>query len=116
MTPEQAHGQAFLVLAKRLVDHHGLTTVEAFTAVGQRHRRETGPHTHLVTTEAATVLEEACAPIRAFAAALVPAAEAACAAVRELVEALQQQPNVPPGRRDRPAWATPYGPPPHRSR
>ncbi|MFD3844758.1 hypothetical protein ACFWVB_02560 [Streptomyces microflavus] len=115
MTPEQARAQAALVLTNRLVTNRGLTRADAVTAVVQRKHDETGPHTDLVTAEAIAVLDEAFAPIRAFTAALVPAAEAACTAIRELMEALQATPSRP-AKADRPAWVTPYGPPPRRTR
>ncbi|MGW5930527.1 hypothetical protein ACWF2L_30495 [Streptomyces anulatus] len=118
MTPEQASDRAALLLAQRLVRTRDLTPDEAMLAVLQRRRGETGPHTRLVTEEAAAIVEEVAAPIRAFAAAMVPAVEAACTAVRELLRTMQTQPAHQPAknRSDRPAWATPYGPPPRRTR
>ncbi|WP_086780274.1 hypothetical protein [Streptomyces griseus] len=114
MTPEQADAQAALLVARRLVHNHGLTPDEALLAVLQRRRGDTGPHTGLVAQEANAIVEEAAAPIRAFATAMAPAVEAACTAIRELLNCLQLPPAHQPvtNRRDRPAWATPYGPPP----
>lgn len=116
MTPEQANAQAALLLASRLVRNRGLTPDEALLAVLQRRRGDTGPHTDLVAREAAAIVEEAAAPIRAFAAAMAPALNAACAAIRDLLASLHLPPAHQPvkNRRDRPAWATPYGPPPRR--
>jgi len=117
MTPEQASAQAALILIGRLIKRHGLTVEEAVTAVAQCRRREDGPHTHLVVAEAAAVMAEAMAPIRAFIEAMRPAVQAAAAAMadfgRALRAAIPQQPADRPGR-NRPAWASPYGPPPRR--
>ncbi|MBT2453306.1 hypothetical protein [Streptomyces sp. ISL-86] len=115
MTPEQARARAALLLIGRLVRLRGLTVEEAVTAVAQRRRRETGPHTDLVVAEAHAVMSEALAPIRAAMEAFKPIAQAAAAAMAELARALRpiaQQ--TAAARRDRPAWATPYGPPPRR--
>ncbi|MEU6929007.1 hypothetical protein AB0A05_07565 [Streptomyces sp. NPDC046374] len=115
MTPEQASARAALLLIGRLVKRHGLTVEEAVTAVAQRRRRETGPHTDLVVAEAHAVLAEALAPIRACMDALRPMAQAAAAAMAELGRALNQAaPVARAARADRPAWASPYGPPPRR--
>ncbi|MFF3096759.1 hypothetical protein [Streptomyces cyaneofuscatus] len=116
MTPEQASARAALLLIHRLIRHHGLTYEEAVTAVTQRRRGEDGPHTHLVLAEATAVLREAMEPLRTFAAALRPAAEAAARAMAALTAALRTTPATTPARPDRPAWATPYGPPPRRRR
>ncbi|MFJ7592491.1 hypothetical protein ACIQZO_35000 [Streptomyces sp. NPDC097617] len=112
MTPEQASARAALILIGRLVKLHGLTVEEAVTAVAQRRRREDGPHTHLVVAEARAVMAEALAPVRAFMKALRPVIEASAAAMTELRSALRQA--APAARRDRPAWTSPYGPPPRR--
>ncbi|MGY3199794.1 hypothetical protein [Streptomyces sp. TE5632] len=110
MTPEQA--RAALLLTGRLIQRHGLTVEEAVTAVAQKQRKETGPHTHLVAAEAAAVMSEATATLRAFTDALRPAVEAAAAAIAALVRTLQTAPQpAARTRRDRPAWASPYGPP-----
>ncbi|MFD0209174.1 hypothetical protein ACFVH9_08550 [Streptomyces hirsutus] len=110
MTPEQA--RAALWLTGRLIKRHGLTVEEAVTAVAQKQRQETGPHTHLVAAEAAAVMSEATATLRALMDAVRPAAEAAAAAMAALVRALQTAPQPPArARRDRPAWVSPYGPP-----
>ncbi|MEU8834858.1 hypothetical protein [Streptomyces sp900116325] len=116
MTPEQASARAALLLIGRLVKNHGLTVEEATTAVGQRRRRETGPHTHLVLAEAHDVLTEAMAPIRALADAMAPMVRAATAAMSEIVSTLRQPATqqTTTANRDRPTWATPYGPPPSR--
>ncbi|GAA2948679.1 hypothetical protein ACFPN0_14970 [Kitasatospora cinereorecta] len=115
MTPEQASARAALILIGRLVKLHGLTVEEAVTAVAQRRRRETGPHTHLVLAEAHAVMAEALAPIRAAIDAFRPMAQAAAAAMAELSRTLRQTtPKATAARHDRPAWATPYGPPPRR--
>ncbi|MFC8463383.1 hypothetical protein [Streptomyces sp. NPDC057250] len=109
LTPHQVH--AALLLAQRLVERHDLTPTEAFIAVDQTRRGETGPHTHLVTTEAAALLAEATAPVRAMLDALRPITEAAARTMAELTRALAPVTN---GRSDRPAWISPYGPPPRR--
>ncbi|MFZ4266552.1 hypothetical protein [Streptomyces arboris] len=112
MTPEQASARAALLLVRRLISRHGLTYEDAVTAVTQRRRGEDGPHTHLVLAEATAVLREAIEPIRTFAAALRPAAEAAARAMTTLTAALRTAPATTQAHPDRPAWATPYGPRP----
>ncbi|MGW6391149.1 hypothetical protein ACWFR1_11730 [Streptomyces sp. NPDC055103] len=115
MTPEQASARAALILIGRLVKLHGLTVEEAVTAVAQRRRREDGQHTHLVLAEAHAVMAEALEPIRALMEAWRPAVQAAAEAMAELGRALRQSaPAAAAARRDRPAWATLYGPPPRR--
>ncbi|MFD9422230.1 MULTISPECIES: hypothetical protein [unclassified Streptomyces] len=118
MTPEQASAQAAPVLSSRLVRNRGLTPDEALLAVLQRRRGDTGPHIHLAAEEVNALVEEVAAPIREFAAAMAPAVEAACTAIRELLSSLQLPPAHQPvkNRRDRPAWASPYGPPPRARR
>ncbi|WP_327421861.1 hypothetical protein OG763_15095 [Streptomyces sp. NBC_01230] len=115
MTPEEASARAELLLIGRLVRNRGLAVEEAVTAVAQRRRRETGPHTDIVLAEAHAVLAEAMAPMRSLMEALKPLAQAAAAPMVELSCALRpvaEQSTAAP--RDRPAWATPYGPPPRR--
>lgn len=115
MTPEQASAHAALILVGRLVQRRGLTVEEAVTAVAQRRRREDGPHTDLVVAEAHAVMSEALAPVREFMEAMRPMMQAATTAMAELGRALlQSAPAATAARRDRPAWATPYGPPPRR--
>ncbi|MFD3609001.1 hypothetical protein ACFWXA_13170 [Streptomyces atroolivaceus] len=115
MTPEQASARAALLLIGRLVRLRGLTVEEAVTAVAQRRRREDGPHTDLVVAEAHAVMAEALAPIRAAIDAMKPMAQAAATAMAELSRALRQAaPATVAARADRPAWASPYGPPPRR--
>ncbi|WP_228976704.1 hypothetical protein [Streptomyces sp. DH12] len=115
MTPEQASVRAAQLLIGRLVKRHGLTVEEAVAAVAQRRRREAGPHTDLVVAEATAVLAEVLAPVRAVMEALRPMAQAAAAAMADLARALRQAATATRGTRaDRPAWASPYGPPPRR--
>ncbi|MFF4388544.1 hypothetical protein ACFY0G_17455 [Streptomyces sp. NPDC001552] len=116
MTPEQASARAALVLIHRLIQNRGLTVEEAVVAVAQRRRREVGPHTDLVTAEAAAVLHEAFAPIRAMMEAFKPVAQAMATAMADLVRALQRPAiqGAATARASRPAWASPYGPPPRR--
>ncbi|MFD6935277.1 hypothetical protein ACFWAP_03845 [Streptomyces goshikiensis] len=117
MTPEEASRTAAQVLVVRLMQRHDLTPQEASIAVDQARRKEIGPHTHLVTLEAMQVLREATAPMRKVLESLRPLAEAATAAMAELARALgpvvQQQ--AAARATSRPAWASPYGPPPRRS-
>lgn len=110
--------RAAVVLMLRLVTRRGLTPQEASTAVDQVHRGETGPHTHLATMEAAQLLAEATAPVRAMLEALRPIAENAARAMAELARALAPiTKQLATGNRgDRLAWVSPYGPPPRRRR
>lgn len=116
MNPQEAaEARVELLLISRLVGRHHLTADEATIAVGQHHRRETGPHTDLVAAEARALLDEGTAAIRRFLQALPPVAKAAAAAAADLERALQPVARPAAGRRrDRPTWASPYGPPPRR--
>ncbi|MFJ2206000.1 hypothetical protein [Streptomyces microflavus] len=111
MTPEQASARAALLLVRRLIHHHGLTYEDAVTAVTQRRRGEDGPHTHLVLAEATAVVREAIDPIRTLMEALRPAAESAARALAALAATIRTTPPTTQAWPDRPAWATPYGPP-----
>ncbi|MGC4947770.1 hypothetical protein ACLQ2N_16435 [Streptomyces sp. DT224] len=63
----------------------------------------------------AHAVTETMASIRVMAEALCPAVQAAAEAMAALGRALRQTtPAATAARRDRPAWATPYGPPPRR--
>ncbi|WP_327385046.1 hypothetical protein [Streptomyces sp. NBC_01207] len=115
MTPEQGRATAALMMISRLIRHQGLTGEEAATAVAQRIRGEEGPHTHLVTVEAAAMLAEMTAPIRAFMEALRPAVMAATETMAAILGRLAANTATAAGRcLDRPAWASPYGPPTRR--
>lgn len=114
--PTVHEARAAVVLAYRLIQRRGLTTQEAFAAVEEARRKEVGPHTHLVSMEAAQLLAEATAPVRAMLESLRPLAESAARAMAELARALAPiTRQVATGNRgDRPAWVSPYGPPPRR--
>lgn len=124
MTPEQAQHRAALLLVHRLIHRRGLTLIEALTAVDQRRRGEPGPHTDLVTAEANAYVREFSVSLRALVEAFRPLMAAAAKAMTGLAKALQPvarqlaehaaASSAPARRRDRPAWATSYGPPPGR--
>lgn len=124
MPTEQDHRRAAMVMVGRLVHRHGLTLGEALVAVDQRRRRETGPHTDLVKAEAEEYVREFRAALRSLVDPLQPLMAAAARALAELAKALQPvarqlaehaaASSTPARRRDRPAWATTYGPPPRR--
>ncbi|MFF4385599.1 hypothetical protein ACFY0G_02215 [Streptomyces sp. NPDC001552] len=115
MTPEQGRAAAALLMISRLISHHGLTMQQAAHAVAQVSYRETGEHTHLVTAEAAAMLAELMAPVRAFMDAMRPAVAAAAEQFAALARQLTAAAPTAAGRRtDRPAWASPYGPPSRR--
>ncbi|WP_433856717.1 hypothetical protein [Streptomyces kronopolitis] len=114
MTPDTA--RAALLVAQRLVARHGLTAQQALAAVAQAERGESGEHTDLVRTEAHALLAElaaALAPIREAFRRMAPAVKAAGAAMLQAAEQLRSSP-ASAGRRDRPAWQSPYGPPARR--
>lgn len=115
MTPEQAQAIAAVILIRRLIRNHELTVEEALSAVAQQQRQETGPHTHLVIVEASAITSEVAGPLRALTTAMLPAVRAA-AAMAEFIAAFRTSPAAAAskGRKDRPAWASPYGPPPRR--
>lgn len=114
--PDVHTARAMVVLAYRLAQRRGLTMHEAFTAIDQCRQKEPGPHTHLVSMEAAQLLTEATAPVRAMLEALRPLAESATRAMAELARALAPitRQAATSNRGDRPAWVSPYGPPPRR--
>lgn len=124
---------AWAHLAQRLVDRHGLDQGEALTAVIRAQLGMTdGPHAQLVATEARAVLDEAHAAVvkrineamRAITEAFRLFGEAAARAMQAsrddyvLVPAALPDPadHRPRRPRGRPAWQTPYGPPPRRRR
>ncbi|MFC9341433.1 hypothetical protein ACFT0G_25390 [Streptomyces sp. NPDC057020] len=102
------------VLVLLLITRRELTPQEASLAVGQARRGEVGPHTHLVTLEAAWLLAAATAPVRAALEALAPFAETAARAMADLARVMASvtQQLATANRSDRPTWASPYGPPP----
>lgn len=115
MTPDQATAHAALLLIGRLIRNRDLTIEEAVTAVAQRHRRESGPHTLLVDAEVMSFMTEALAPFRKTSEAVAPAVRATAEVMADLGRALQPAAqDITGGHRDRPARTTPYGPPPRR--
>ncbi|MFD9903882.1 hypothetical protein [Streptomyces sp. NPDC059063] len=108
------------LLTGSLIHHHGLTPEEAAQAVLQRRRGETGPHAHLVDAEAAALLKQAQALMQAVIKAFEPLARAGMNSMAELARAVQSAAQdtgeAPTVRPNRPAWASPYGPPPRRTR
>ncbi|WP_030672318.1 hypothetical protein [Streptomyces sp. NRRL B-1347] len=115
---DQRRAHAALLLVSRLISRHNLTHAEACRAVVHRQRNETGPHTHLVDAEALALAEEAMAPLRAMIQAAQPHLRALTTAVVDLVRAFEQlnQQKAHASRQGRPAWESPYGPPPRRTR
>ncbi|MDT6983719.1 hypothetical protein ACFSUJ_12095 [Streptomyces lusitanus] len=113
------------VVARRLVDEHGLTPDDAAAAV---HAVETGQpteHHHLVTAAAQAAAAELAQRLgqvfAAFTRALEPMARAAAAVVRQLDDALRAAGHRASssrrgGRRERKAWESPYGPSSRRKR
>ncbi|MCY0957683.1 hypothetical protein [Streptomyces sp. H27-H5] len=115
-TPAHTEALAMRVLLVRLVTHRDLTAHEAARAVDQALRGEVGPHTHLVTLEVAHLLTETLTPARAVIEALRPIIETAARTMADLTRALAHAAHrLTTGNPcDRPAWASPYGPPPKR--
>ncbi|MFI7137212.1 hypothetical protein ACIBQ5_05415 [Streptomyces massasporeus] len=122
VVPFTGRAAAHALLVLRLVDNHGLTPPTAETAVRAAEAGEPTEHTELVAAEARAAAAEmgqqlTQAIVHAFQA-MQPALQAAAAAARKFTEALQttatvQAPHGKPVKRpDRPAWASPYGPPP----
>ncbi|MFH8577180.1 hypothetical protein [Streptomyces zaomyceticus] len=109
--PPEHEERAARILVLRLVIRRGLTPQEASAAIDQVRRGEIDPHTHLATLEAAQLLASATAPVRAMLESLRPIAETAAHAMAELASVLATG-----NLGDRPAWVTPYGPPPRRRR
>ncbi|MFE3378779.1 hypothetical protein [Streptomyces anulatus] len=112
--PTSHETRAAALLISRLVRLRGLTALEALAAVDQAHRKATGPHTHLVHQEATQLLTEMTASVRAALEALRPVAAAAARAMADLSRALAPVARQATTRPDRPAWASPYGPPARR--
>lgn len=117
------HSGRAAVLAERLVDR-GLTEDEAAAAIRAAENGQPTTHLELLSAEARAAAAEAVQQtseiMRAFARAMQPIAQAAAATLRQLDEALRAAGYTPGGkpgrRRDRPAWQSPYGPPPRRKR
>ncbi|WP_019548576.1 hypothetical protein [Streptomyces sulphureus] len=106
--------RAAVLLTHCLVHRHGITVSQAFTAVDQVQRGETGPHTALVVEEARAIMRDmatAFAPVVEAFRRLAPAVQAAAA---QLGKALNLQQPARSPRRDRPVWQSPYGPPARR--
>ncbi|MFF8412865.1 hypothetical protein [Streptomyces omiyaensis] len=118
MTTEHEDRAAGLLIF-RLVTRRGLTPIEAVLAVQLARAREAGPHADLVAAEVDHLLTTTTAQLRALVDALRPLAQTATRALTDLAQVLQQTTAImqtDPSRRDRPAWVTPYGPPPRRRR
>lgn len=128
--------QARDILVGRLMDRHGLPWLTAHAAVRRAERGLTGRHTALVHQEAAAVRSEAIARInRTFTdlrRGLEPMARALGETLRQLAESLRrlglaaEQAGAarrdgytlappPAAPRRRPAWQSPYGPPPRKA-
>ncbi len=111
------------VLVSRLVDR-GLEPAEAAAAVRAAETGQPTEHLELLSAEARAAAAEAGQRVgqilAAFARALQPVVQAAAAVMRQLDEALRAAGHASstgkPGRRDRPAWQSPYGPPSRRKR
>ncbi|MFI9026362.1 hypothetical protein [Streptomyces sp. NPDC053560] len=119
MTSDQDRARAVVFLTVRLVRRHDLTAEEAVTAIAQVRAGQDGPHTQLVREEATAVMREAAIPIRRLLDALRPVAVAAARAFADIARALRPiqaaaARTARAARRDRPDWASPYGPPPRR--
>ncbi|AYD81662.1 hypothetical protein SEA_KROMP_61 [Streptomyces phage Kromp] len=109
------------LLVRRLIDNHGLTRFTARRAVAAAEQGRTTRHTDLVSAEARAATAEAAEhigrAIAAFARALQPVAQAAAATLRQLDDALRAAGHrCLGGKPGRPAWQSPYGPPPRRKR
>ncbi|MFE0533807.1 hypothetical protein ACFW20_07135 [Streptomyces nigra] len=119
---------------QRLVDAHGLDEPTARSAVDAYRRGERGEHHELVHGAAFEVLAALQGQnLAALLAAVRAVAERCFAALRPILQTSTvgqpedfglvpvievDQPAAPPARPDRrrPAWQSPYGPPPRRSR
>lgn len=107
------------VLIQRLIERHGLSVEAARAAILAAERGQTGPHTELAAREAQAALDEATAQFRA---AFLPLIQRVADQFRQIKAAFQHLPEAvgcdncgnPTRHRDRPAWQSPYGPPPRR--
>ncbi|WP_031104303.1 hypothetical protein [Streptomyces sp. NRRL S-146] len=127
VVPFTGRAAAHAMLVLRLVDNHGLTPPAAEAAVRAAHTGEPTEHSELVAAEAraaaAEMGQQLTQTVVHLFQAMQPALQAAAAAARKFAEALQQASKddyelaPPPIRpKDRPAWQSPYGPPPTRRR
>jgi hypothetical protein len=112
-------GPAHDVLVHRLSDRHGLRLLESHFAVRRVALGIPGRHEELVRAEAHLLLREIVATLQRvvteLARALMSALQQLGEAARRASAAMEQAAaNNQAARRDRPAWATPYGPPPRR--
>jgi hypothetical protein len=114
-------GPAHDVLVRRLSDRHGLMLLEAHFAVRRVALGIPGRHEDLVRAEARLLLREIVAALQPVVTelvrALVPAFQQLGEAAGRASAAMEHAAANNRGRRDRPAWSTPYGPPArHRTR
>ncbi|MGW2170379.1 hypothetical protein ACWC1C_07585 [Streptomyces sp. NPDC001705] len=125
VVPYTGRDAARALLVRRLVDNHDLREDQAAAAVHAAEHGEEHEHLELVSAEARAAVAERAQElgrvVTDFMRALRPMAEAAAATLRQFAEALRTAgfttpDNKPARRRDRPAWQSPYGPPPRRKR
>lgn len=112
------------VLTRRLVEHHGLTRFTARRAVIAVEQGCDTPHADLVRTEAAEALRPFVEAFHQIREQLRPTLEGWAAVWRSFAEhvrrsglAAQDDYALAPPRpspKERPAWQSPYGPPPRR--
>ncbi|MET8818495.1 hypothetical protein [Streptomyces rochei] len=123
VVPDSGRAAARAVLVSRLVDR-GLEPAEAAAAVRAAETGQPTEHLELLSAEARAAAAEAGQRVGqllvAFVRALQPVVQAAAAVLRQLDEALRTAGHTASSgkldRRDRPAWQSPYGPPPRRKR
>ncbi|MFF8485195.1 hypothetical protein [Streptomyces antibioticus] len=125
--PMPALAVARATLVHRLVDYQGLDPETARAAVLAAERGQHTEHTALVHAEARAVVARtthaAAQAVAAFLRAMRPALDALAANVRAAAAALANATRHTPSSHtpssrgaDRPAWQSPYGPPPKRKR
>jgi hypothetical protein len=123
VVPFTGRDAARAIVVRRLVDEHELAPEEARSAVRAVETGQPTEHHQLVTQAAQTAAAETARQLAelfsAFVRALQPVAEAAASVLRQLDAALRAAGHAsssgkPGRRRGRPAWQSPYGPPPRR--
>ncbi|MFF9269118.1 hypothetical protein [Streptomyces rochei] len=123
VVPDTGRAAARAVLVSRLVDR-GLEPAVAAAAVRAAETGQATEHLELLSAEARAAAAEAGQRVgqvvAAFVRALQPVVQAAAAVMRQLDDALRTAGHTAssgkPDCRDRPAWQSPYGPPPRRKR
>ncbi|WP_330339376.1 hypothetical protein [Streptomyces sp. NBC_00557] len=121
---QRARLAARALLIRRLTERHEMTTEAALQAVLDAERGTRSPQADLARAEARAFTQEALAPLvdafQRLREAARPIAQAWAETLRQLAEHLNRagltDRDTRPRCAGRPAWQSPYGPPPRKGR